>query len=511
MELEEWELRHKEAFFEIKEALSYLEGIFVAYNSNIDAIKHLTPEDLCHLLELFDQDALQERVELYPREIKEPLDILARLLLSMREGKAAEVPTYTPEIHSWLKENLGFDYARMGGQAGIITNLLARLELKKVVAYVPWLSEEQAGYFANTKNLLHPKIERGKLVLKHPKEAFKPNIGSKVNWIFEYSKGMLVDCGTDKFTVPRDNRLILSSRPKWLRLEMDQQIYAALDSLGPLDGAILSGYQMIKEEYEDGATYSDYVGNSVKAIEKLKALNPGLRLHVELTSIQNRLIRKTILKEIIAGRIHSLGLDTVEVANALNVLGEEELSYAVIKKGENGIIALYQGAVRLLQALALERVHVHCLGFYICVLAKGHPLNLKGHRNALLFASTLAATKALHGKVEGLLESEASLKVPVSEKGLEDLENFKLYCVGRKLCTLDEFEYGYVYGQDHNAVFVPSKVVSEPKATVGIGDTISAGAFTGMLALMKQNLAGKGKNSKRKEGSQTLETRVFSA
>ena len=172
----------------------------------------------------------------------------------------------------------------------------------------------------------------------------------------------------------------------------------------------------------------------------------------------------------------------MEVANALNVLGHEELSYSVIRKEENGIMSLYQGAVQLLKDLSLERVHVHSLGFYICILAKGHPLTLKEHRDSLLFSSTLAAAKALNGNIENLVEAEAGLEVPVSSKGIEDLENFKLYCTGRKLCTPEEFEYGYLYGPDHDAVLIPSKVVDKPKATVGIGDAISAGAFAAMLA-----------------------------
>jgi len=489
MDIQEWEQRHTDAFYNVKRALPYLEGMFVAYNSNIDAIKHLSDEDLSRLIGLFNEVEIQARVETYPREIKEPLDFIARLLISMREGKAAEIPTHTSDTHEWLKEHLGFDYARMGGQAGIISNLLARLGLKKVVAYVPWLSEEQAEYFVASDNLLHPRVEGGKVVLKRPQEAFKPGIESKVNWIFEYSRGLEITCGGSKFRVPRDNRLIISSRPKWIRLDMDREVYENIDSLFPIDGAMLSGYQMIKEEYEDGATYKDYVLRSVKVIEKLKSLNPELRIHVELTSIQNRVIRKAILTEIVAKHVHSLGLDTVEVANALNVLGHEELSYSVIRKEENGITSLYQGAVQLLHDLSLERVHVHSLGFYICILAKGHPLTLKEHRDALLFSSTLAGAKALKGKIENLDEAEAGLEVPVSSKGLEDLENFKLYCTGRKLCTPDEFEYGYIYGPDHDAVLIPSKVVDRPKATVGIGDAISAGAFAAMLARMKQRQA----------------------
>lgn len=489
MDIKEWEQRHVDAFNNVKEAIPYLSGIFVAYNSNIDAIKHLTEADISRLTGLFNEADIQERIEEYPREIKDPLDLMARLIISMREGKAAEIPTHTSDIHEWLKQHLGFDYARMGGQAGIISNELACLGIRKVVAYVPWLSKEQTEYFVDSDNLWHPSIENGKVVLKHPKAAFKPNLEPKVNWILEYSRGLHVDCNKRSFIVQRDNRLIISSRPKWLRLDMDREVYEHLGVIFPVDGAMLSGYQIMKEEYEDGTTYKHYVESSVQVIEKLKSLNPELRIHVELTSIQNRVIRRAILADIVAKHVHSLGLDTVEVANALNVLGHEELSYSVIKKEENGITSLYQGAVQLLKDLSLERVHVHSLGFYICVLAKDHPLSLKDHRDFLLFSSTVAAAKAFKGTVESLNDAEVGLDVPISSSGIKGLEEFKAYCVSRKLCTADEFDYGYLYGPDHDAVLIPSKVVEKPRATVGIGDAISAAAFTAMLAKMKQKKA----------------------
>lgn len=489
MDIQEWEQRHIDAFYSVKEAIPYLDGMFVAYNSNIDAIKHLTEADISRLTGLFNEAEIQERIEEYPREIKDPLDFMARLIISMREGKAAEIPTHTSDIHEWLKKHLGFDYARMGGQAGIISNELANLGLRKVVAYVPWLSKEQTEYFVDADNLWHPKVEDGKVVLRHPKEAFKPNMESKVNWILEYSRGLEVNCNRRSFTVQRDNRLIISSRPRWLRLDMDREVYDQLGVISPIDGAMLSGYQIMKEEYEDGSTYKQYVEHSVQVIEKLKFLNPELRIHVELTSIQNRVIRKAILADIVAKHVHSLGLDTVEVANALNVLGHEELSYAVIKKEENGITSLYQGAVQLLKDLSLERVHVHSLGFYICILAKGQPLSLKDHRDVLLFSSTIAAAKAFTGAVGNLNDAEIGLKVPISSSGIKGLEEFKAYCVSRKLCTAEEFDYGYLYGPDHDAVLIPSKIAEKPKATVGIGDAISAAAFAAMLAKMKQEKA----------------------
>ena len=486
MDIHEWEQRHIEAFYNVKETIPYLDGMFVAYNSNIDAIKHLTEADLSKLIGLFKETEIMERIETYPREIKDPIDFMARLLISMREGKAAEIPTYNSDVHEWLKEHLGFDYAHIGGQAGIISNFLSSLGLKKVVVYVPWLSQEQAEYFVDTDNLWHPKVENGKVFLKHPREAFKPNIESKVNWILEYSTNLNVSCDGRNFKVPRNNRLIISSHPKWLRLDMEREVYEQLNSIFPIDGAMLSGYQLITEKYEDGSTYQDHVARSVQVIEKLKSLNPELRIHVELTSIQNRVIRKAILTEIVAKHVHSLGLDTMEIANALNVLGHEELSYSVITKEEYGITSIYQGAVQLLKDLSLERVHVHSLGFYICILVKDHPLTLKEHRGFLLFSSTLAAAKAIRGNIENFMEAEVGLEVPISSDGIEGLENFKIYCVGRKLCTLEEFESGYLYGPDHDAVIIPTKIVNKPKATVGIGDVISAGTFAAMISKIKQ-------------------------
>lgn len=486
MHLEQWEKHYDEAFSDIKESLDNVRGMFVAYNSNVDAIKHISERDISKLLSLVDLAAVQEKIVNYPREIVSPADFLSRLIIAMRDGKAAEVPTYTSDIHEWLTDHLVFDDARMGGQAGIISNLLAHLGVRKVISYVPWLSKEQAEYFADLPNLLHPVIEDGVLMLKHPRQAYDPEFKPRVNWIIEFSRGLEVKYGGEHFVVPRDNRLIISSRPSWIRIDMSRELYDRIPKLEEdVDGAILAGYQMIREEYEDGTTYHEYVERAVNVIERLKEGNPDIRIHVEFTSIQNKTIRKTLLKDIVCRHVHSLGLDTVEVANALNVLGHEELAYSVINKGENGIVALYEGAVRLLHDLKLERVHVHSLGFFICVISKDHPLDVEGHRTALLFGSTLAAAQASRGSIEHLDDAAVGLNVPVSETGYKELEILGKYMVRREICSMDEFVDGCICTPTHNVIVVPSKVVKDPIATVGIGDAISAGAFVAMLAKMK--------------------------
>ncbi|MGP8321093.1 MAG: ADP-specific phosphofructokinase [Methanosarcinaceae archaeon] len=485
MHLAQWEKHYNEAFSDIRKSLDNVSGMFVAYNSNVDAIKHISEKDISKLLTLVDLGEVQEKIVNYPREIISPADFLARLIIAMRDGKAAEVPTYTSDIHEWLTDNLVFDDARMGGQAGIISNLLAHLGVRKVITYVPWLSKEQAEYFADLPNLMHPMIEDGVLVLKHPREVYNPEFKPRVNWIIEFSKGLMVKYGEEHFAVPRDNRLIISSRPLWIRIDMSRELYDQIPKLEEdVNGAILAGYQMIREKYEDGTTYHEYVQRAVNVIERLKEGNPDIRIHVEFTSIQNKTIRKTLLKGIVCQHVHSLGLDTVEVANALNVLGHEELAYSVISKGENAIVALYEGAVRLLHDLKLERVHVHSLGFYICVISKDHPLNVKEHRTALLFSSTIAAAQASRGSIEHFDDAAIGLDVPVSEDGYEELEILGKYLIRRDICSMDDFVDGCICTPTHNVIIIPSKVVKKPIATVGIGDAISAGAFVAMLAKM---------------------------
>ncbi|HML26411.1 MAG TPA: ADP-dependent glucokinase/phosphofructokinase, partial [Methanomethylovorans sp.] len=78
------------------------------------------------------------------------------------------------------------------------------------------------------------------------------------------------------------------------------------------------------------------------------------------------------------------------------------------------------------------------------------------------------------------------LSVPISERGHNDLEQLEKYLVRRDVCTGAEFEDGCVCALNHDLIVIPTKVVPDPVATVGIGDTISAGAFTAILAMLRK-------------------------
>jgi ADP-dependent phosphofructokinase/glucokinase len=176
----------------------------------------------------------------------------------------------------------------------------------------------------------------------------------------------------------------------------------------------------------------------------------------------------------------------VEVANALNVLGYEELAFAVISKDEKSVIALYEGAVRLLNDLQLQVVNIHSLGHYISLVSRDHPVDLEGHRDALLFASVLAATQASLGYIGSIDDTQEGLKVPIYEKGHEDLGSLAAYLVRKGVCSMEEFDDGCINALGHSLVIVPTKIVEDPVGTVGIGDAISAGAFVALLTKIRE-------------------------
>ena len=476
---EEWETLHKEAVYKALDALKNIRGMFVAYNANIDAIKYLSEADLQRIVDKVDSNELTWRMGQYPRSADTPLDLIARLMISIEHGKAAEIPVYAPQMNEWLEKEIGFDEKKLGGQAGIITNLLSTLDINRVITFVPWLSMDIAERLGDSRdNVLCPVLKKGIMRLVPPPEAAGDK--GRTNWILEYRKGTKIRLSGRDITCPRDNRLILSSRPPWLRVKMEDAMLAHL-----IDGAVLSGYQLIRKDAggDDGENdgYEEEVKNSVDVISALKQVSPQIKIHVEMTSIQDREIREMILSDIIRNNAHSIGMDAVEVANALSVLEQEEMAKAVLKSDED-ITHLFEGAVWLFNELKLERIHVHALGRYVCICTKeGGVKRAEAERDGLLFASSITAARAKYGAVKFASDALNGLSVPISERGIgacTRLMNFLMSLGGKEIIK------GVIDLPDYYCITVPTKVVESPAGTVGLGDIISSSSFTSSIAML---------------------------
>ncbi|AEH07158.1 ADP-specific phosphofructokinase [Methanothermococcus okinawensis] len=447
-------------------------GVFLAYNVNVDAIKFFKDgQQVQELINLFDENEIINTINKYPRIINNPLDFIARLIYSMKTGKPSEVPiSEDKSLNEWF-DGLKYDEERMGGQVGIISNLLSILNLKRVIAYTPILSKKQAEMFVNRENLLYPSVIDGNLVLKKPIESYKKNDPLKINRIFEYDANIEFYLGDEKITTPQANRFIAASRPDALRFEIKEELKEKLPEIGEIiDCAILSGYQGIKEKYSDGKTDEYYFKKAEEDIKLLKENNKNLKIHLEFASIQSINLRRKIADKIIPN-VNCLGMDDTEIANIIHVMGYDELSKKIIKN------SMVEDVVKASKILLdkydnLELVQTHTMYYIMCLCRKDNPLSEKDLEKTLEFATILASTKAKLGDISKIEDIKEGILIPYNKYGnilysiVDDLKNDETY-------------------KNYKIALVPSRLVKNPKSTVGLGDTISSGAFIGYVSLLK--------------------------
>jgi len=445
-------------------------SVFLAYNVNVDAIKYFkTPEDIMAIIDQFDADEIKKRIEEYPRTIESPIDFIARLIHSMKTGKPSEVPLFdSKELNEWFN-GLNYNEERMGGQVGIISNLLSTLNVGKVIAYSPILSKKQAEMFVNKDNLLYPSVENGELILKKPIESYRED-PLKINRIFEYKKGLEFELGDEKIVTPQANRFIVASRPEKLRIEIKEELKEKLPEIGEMvDCAILSGYQAIKEKYNDGKTADYYLNRAIEDIELLRKNNKNLKIHLEFASIQNKEIRRKIVTKLLPN-VDCVGMDETEIANIVHVIGYDDLSERILSKSH--VEDIIEASKILMNKYNLEAVQVHTMYYIMYLCRRESPLTEEELKRTLEFATVLASTKAVLGNISDINDLKAGLEIPHNKYG--EL----LSSIVEKLSKEPE-------NQDYKMVLVPSRIVKNPKSTVGLGDIISAGVFIGCISLLK--------------------------
>ena len=437
-------------------------SLYLAYNINVDAIVYLKREHIEKLINELGAENIKKRMEEYPREINEPIDFVARLIHALKTGKPMAVPLVNEEMHTWFDERFKYDVERMGGQVGIIANLLANLDFKKVIAYSPILAKRQAQMFVNKSNLLYPVVENGKLVLKKPIEAYRENEPTKVNRIFEFRKGTRFKLCNEVI----DGRFIVASRFESIRIETKGDLKPFLPEIGELvDGAILSGYQGIKKRYSDGKDANYYLRKAKEDIRLLKK-NKDIKVHVEFASIQDRELRKKVIYNIFP-LADSVGMDESEIAHILNSLGYPKLADRIFNY--NRIEDTVLGGKIILDELNLEILQIHTIYYPM----KDNPLSENELRQSLEIATTLAAARASLGDIKSPEDFKVGLKVPYNEYG--EFVKLRFEEAKRKLRT-----------REYKVVIIPTRLVKNPVSTVGLGDTISAGAFTSYLALLRR-------------------------
>ncbi|BAD84565.1 ADP-dependent phosphofructokinase [Thermococcus kodakarensis KOD1] len=456
----------------VRELLEKARGLsmFTAYNTNVDAIVYLNGETVQRLIDEFGAEAVKRRMEEYPREINEPLDFVARLVHALKTGKPMAVPLVNEELQAWFDSHFKYDVERMGGQAGIIANLLANLDFREVLVYTPHLAKRQAEMFVKKPNLFYPVVEGGKLVLKHPWEAYRENDPVKVNRIFEFRAGTTFRLGNETITVPFSGRFIVSARFESIRIYTEPELKPFLPEIGQrVDGAILSGYQGIKLRYSDGKDANYYLREAKKDILLLKR-EKDVKVHLEFASIQNRELRKKVIYNLFP-LVDSVGMDEAEIAYVLSALGYDKLAERIFTY--NRIEDTVLGGKILIDEMNLELLQIHTIYYIMYIAHANNPLSEAELRQSLELATTLAASRASLGDIASPDQISVGMNVPYNERG--EYVKLRFEEAKRRLRT-----------KEYKLVIIPTRLVQNPVSTVGLGDTISTGAFTSYLAMLKE-------------------------
>ncbi|MBI5229538.1 hypothetical protein HY991_05485 [Candidatus Micrarchaeota archaeon] len=454
---------------------------FCAYNAFIDYLEIVDEKKLELVFNEFGEDVRKEIIRnswSESEEIKSIEEVFSNLIHGMRDGKALHIPCYKPEIIAWLEKRFGgADRKAIGGQAGIIANQLGMLGAR-LVLYAPRLSKDVAE--ALPKNVLVPVIKERKLVFEKAIDSWEEKKESKVNWIFEFGRGLRVKLGNEEITVPRSNRFIISSPPKAIPA-FKESFKKHLSELGrDATVAIFAGYHYLQPWYENGMTYKKYLEKELENFMKMKRKNKRLIIHYEFVPVDFKEIEAGIVEMITKG-VDSLGINEVETREVLKSIGFQREANE-IERNECAF-TLFKGGEKLLNKLKLKRVHIHNLGYFVMLLRKGRncPKPEKA-REACLLASIVANVRSEKGGAVKENEIRKGLEIPLSEIGFRQLEDFAERVewdrdLRNKIKEFDKKKFlrdGIIEMKDYYGLIVPAQVARKPRITTGLGDTISS-------------------------------------
>lgn len=445
--------------------------MFTAFNTNVDVVVHVNNENLNRILTENPHIKAEQLAQDFSRQadlIETPENFLTILLGAMGKGKSLYALTNSDYLLKWLDKSFPEAKEILGGQAGIVANQISSLNAEAVV-YSRLLPPKQAALFND--DVLAPKIEDGQLSLEPVKTVARSTDQCKINWIFEYGKGITVKLGGLTVTTPRANRVILATRPSEAIMSFPDEMMPLLPKLGKeIDLAFMAGYHYIAEKNPDGRSYQEFLDKALKEIANLRHGNPKLAFHYEYVPMKARNLEAKTLAAI-GDAIESFGINENEIKLVLDDFNFTEEKKAL--EASERAYTLYKAALPILRKMNLMRLHVHNLGYYVVIISKSYHISPERCREACLYASCVNALKAKYGGFALAEKLPEAGQIPVSEIGFKQLIGIK-----EEMNLPEEFlETGIYEGEDHYLLVVPAHVIPNPVSTVGMGDTISSTSF----------------------------------
>lgn len=443
------------------------ESVALGFHSTIDGIRLIKQGELETLLssDIKLERELKSQKGRLPDEINSPVDLLLGLLWSMENGKALQLIIRSEEVFRWTLDRFGYDRLQLGGTSGNMAKFLVPLGFSKVLVYANPLTLELAELFPKASNLFCLVRDGDNYLLCHPVESAKQRGIFAIHWIMEYPTGLRVNLKRLSFETPRANRFIPTWNPINNRLILNEDFKKGfLEIADQFQHLVISGFHLLSERYPDDSIGPDYVKPIAEYLHLIRERHSHLRIHCEFASIASRLVRQSVVHEILP-TVDSLGINEVEMATVLDDLGLRDLAKRFRTTG--GANEAYEGLRIIMAETGIKRVQLHNLGYYLCIAKEGWSSPEK-IRRSLAFSALLAVQRATSGQADGQ-NLKRFLSIPVSSTGLEQLKLLS----DRKIVSPD----GIGQQDDYIIAFLPTRIVEKPILTVGLGDLISASAF----------------------------------
>ncbi|MCX6680333.1 MAG: hypothetical protein NTX42_08215 [Methanothrix sp.] len=420
-------------------------NIICAYPVNVDAVCNIRSEEISALIPSNMKIELKESIG--SRE-----DLLSSLLFCMQQGSGAEILIQSPEVARQIEESFSWQF-RLGGNAGIMANVLAVLGARPVLN-APALGAKLAGMLHTGVRVpafstAEPGLSRGET--KANLERDQDLETEMVHFVFQFKKGDLVASGQSKITAPSDNRFIATYDPVNTRLLSSRHFdFYCLENIREIDGALLSGFHLapLKE-------YQEIFPQKIAQIKSWKDKNPQIFIHAEMGSFQSPEIMQSLLLLLPQIPVDSLGLNEDELAAA-----EGSTPGSLPVRWQETM----QAAKRLRESLGLFRVAVHTRDYILSVMLPGMitaAIELSALQSGVDTAAALAATGYVIGE-------------PPEVENLVGLEAKEEFC--RNGATASG-RGAFLQTGDTIISLMPSLLAKKPKITVGLGDTATAAIF----------------------------------
>lgn len=379
----------------------------------------------------------------------------------------------------------GYDRLRMGGQCGNMTNVLALLGSRVIpnVAALPPMQAEQ--FTTKGGEIMIPRIEGKRIVFKKPLEAARDRDKIFIHWIFEFDNQFAVKINEETIKAPVENRFIATFDDENIKLKIDPAFQeGTLKVISKVGTAILSGYHYLKSNYPDGSKPEDHIKNSIDLIKSWREKNPELRIHTEIGFIANNKIRKSILN-LVSPNMNSIGLNEGELADNLYTLGQRNNLEEIRALSAT---ETYKGAKKIMEKFQLTRIIIHNREYSLCLISSNHGIKPQSELHSILFGALLASALAYTGNFPTIQDAEKALRsggLKISEKALIEHQKLATFLENDEGCLKEKFLKEGFTETEPFIIFAPSNL-TEPKATVGLGDTICSASLAAEEALKRR-------------------------